>query len=189
LLNLTLTGTLGVLLESKETGHLPAVAPVLDRLEQLRFRLDPVTRQAVLKLAGEAASLERVLEGVVKALPLVPEPARSAWSNACRRWLREPAPLVGAMERPCVRSPRRLRHRQGNVRTLEALVVPDRRPGGRLRRGPAWEAVRLRRPSGGTPRSTRHRPAQARAERDPGWESTGGGAPGLPVFLLVNRVG
>jgi predicted nucleic acid-binding protein len=54
LLNLMLTGTLGVLLKSKETGHLPAVAPVLDRLEQLRFRLDPETRQAVLKLAGEA---------------------------------------------------------------------------------------------------------------------------------------
>jgi predicted nucleic acid-binding protein len=43
-----------VLLKSKETGHLSAVAPVLDRLEQLRFRLDSETRQAVLKLAGEA---------------------------------------------------------------------------------------------------------------------------------------
>jgi uncharacterized protein len=54
LLHLTVTGTLGVLLKAEETGHLPAVAPVLDRLEHLRFRLDPETRQAVLELAGEA---------------------------------------------------------------------------------------------------------------------------------------
>jgi len=54
LLKLTLTGTLGVLLKAKETGLLPAVAPVLDRLQQLQFRMDPETRQAVLRLAGEA---------------------------------------------------------------------------------------------------------------------------------------
>jgi uncharacterized protein len=54
LLNLTLTGTLGVLLKAKETGLLPAVAPVLDRLQQVQFRMDPETRQAVLRLAGEA---------------------------------------------------------------------------------------------------------------------------------------
>jgi predicted nucleic acid-binding protein len=53
-LHLTATGTLGVLFKAKETGHLPAVAPVLDRLEYLRFRLDPETRRAVLELAGEA---------------------------------------------------------------------------------------------------------------------------------------
>jgi predicted nucleic acid-binding protein len=53
LLNLTLTGTLGVVLKAKETGLLPAVAPVLDRLQKLRFRMDPETRQAVLRLAGE----------------------------------------------------------------------------------------------------------------------------------------
>lgn len=54
LLNLRLTGTLGILLKAKETGLLPAVAPVLDRLQQLQFRMDPETRQAVLRLAGEA---------------------------------------------------------------------------------------------------------------------------------------
>jgi predicted nucleic acid-binding protein len=54
MLNLALTGTLGVLLKAKESGLLPALAPVLERLEQLRFRLDPETRQAVLRLAGEA---------------------------------------------------------------------------------------------------------------------------------------
>lgn len=56
LLNLTLTGTLGVVLKAKETGLLPAVAPVLDRLQKLRFRMDPETRLAVLRLAGEAQS-------------------------------------------------------------------------------------------------------------------------------------
>ena len=54
MLNLTLTGTLGVLLRAKEAGLLPALAPVLERLQQLRFRIDPETRQAVLRLAGEA---------------------------------------------------------------------------------------------------------------------------------------
>ena len=54
MLKLTLTGTLGVLLKAKEAGRLPALAPVLDRLEHLRFRIDPETRHAVLRLAGEA---------------------------------------------------------------------------------------------------------------------------------------
>lgn len=53
LLGLAFTGTLGVLLRAKESGHLDAVAPVLGRLEALRFRLDPETRAAVLELAGE----------------------------------------------------------------------------------------------------------------------------------------
>ena len=53
MLKLRLTGTLGVLLKAKETGLLPAVAPVLERLQHLRFRMDPETRQAVLRLAGE----------------------------------------------------------------------------------------------------------------------------------------
>jgi len=54
MLKLALTGTLGVLLKAKETGLLPAVAPVLDSLQKLRFRMDAETRQAVLRLAGEA---------------------------------------------------------------------------------------------------------------------------------------
>jgi hypothetical protein len=32
------------------------VAPVLDRLQKLRFRMDPETRQAVLRLAGGRVS-------------------------------------------------------------------------------------------------------------------------------------
>jgi len=54
MLNLKLTGTLGVLLKAKEAGLLPALAPVLDRLQLLRFHMDLETRQAVLRLAGEA---------------------------------------------------------------------------------------------------------------------------------------
>ena len=52
-LDLRLTGTLGVLLEAKRAGLLPALGPQLDRLQVLRFRLAPHTRAAVLKLAGE----------------------------------------------------------------------------------------------------------------------------------------
>ena len=52
-LGLRLTGTLGVLLDAKRAGLVPAVGPLLDRLQALRFRLAPHTRAAVLELAGE----------------------------------------------------------------------------------------------------------------------------------------
>ena len=48
-----LTGTLGLLLDAKRTGLIVSVAPLLDQLQALRFRLAPHTRAAVLKLAGE----------------------------------------------------------------------------------------------------------------------------------------
>ena len=53
LLGVTTTGTLGVLLKAKQTGHLKAVEPALDHLEALGFYLDAATRSAVLKLAQE----------------------------------------------------------------------------------------------------------------------------------------
>jgi hypothetical protein len=53
LLSLRCTGTLGILIGAKREGHLAAVRPVLDRLEALRFRLDPATRTNALMLAGE----------------------------------------------------------------------------------------------------------------------------------------
>lgn len=52
-LGIQLTGTLGLLLDAKKAGLLPAVKPILDQLQALRFRLAPHTRLAVLKLAGE----------------------------------------------------------------------------------------------------------------------------------------
>lgn len=52
-LELKFTGTLGVLLKSKQMQYIDKIEPVLDRLEDLRFRLDHNTRKAVLKLAGE----------------------------------------------------------------------------------------------------------------------------------------
>ncbi len=53
-LGLRLTGTLGLLLDAKRAGLVTAVAPLLDQLQALRFRLALHTREAVLKLAGEA---------------------------------------------------------------------------------------------------------------------------------------
>ncbi|MBO0798115.1 MAG: DUF3368 domain-containing protein [Blastocatellia bacterium] len=53
LLKIKITGTLGVLLKAKQTGHLKAVEPALVRLEALGFFLDVVTRSAILKLAQE----------------------------------------------------------------------------------------------------------------------------------------
>lgn len=52
-LGLRFTGTLGLLLDAKKSGLIQAVRPVVDQLETLRFRLDPHTREAVLKMAGE----------------------------------------------------------------------------------------------------------------------------------------
>lgn len=52
-LGLRLTGTLGLLLDAKQAGLVPAVGPLLDQLQALRFRLAQHTRIAVLKLAGE----------------------------------------------------------------------------------------------------------------------------------------
>jgi len=53
MLDIRLTGTLGLLLDAKRAGLVPAVAPLLDKLQLLRFRLAPRTRAAVLKFAGE----------------------------------------------------------------------------------------------------------------------------------------
>lgn len=47
------TGTLGVILKAKQSGHLTTVMPVLDQVDSLGFRLDPSTRAAALNLAGE----------------------------------------------------------------------------------------------------------------------------------------
>jgi len=47
-------GHLGLLLEAKQRGLIHDVMPLLDRLQEFRFRLAPHTRAAVLKLAGEA---------------------------------------------------------------------------------------------------------------------------------------
>ncbi len=52
-LGLRFTGTLGLLLDAKRAGLIPAVSPLLDQLQELRFRLAPHTRRAVLDLAGE----------------------------------------------------------------------------------------------------------------------------------------
>ena len=52
-LGLRLTGTLGLLLDAKRAGLVSAIAPLLDHLQALRFRVAPHTRAAVLELAGE----------------------------------------------------------------------------------------------------------------------------------------
>jgi len=53
MLGLVFTGTLGVLLRAKEAGLVPALQPVLERLETLHFWLDAATRAAALRRAGE----------------------------------------------------------------------------------------------------------------------------------------
>jgi uncharacterized protein len=52
-LNLTVTGTLGVLLKAKQLGHIETIAPILKQLNALNFRIAQSTYAAVLKLANE----------------------------------------------------------------------------------------------------------------------------------------
>lgn len=58
-LRLSLTGTLGLLLKAKQSGRIEQVAPFLNRLEALRFRLDASTRADVLEMAGELPGANR----------------------------------------------------------------------------------------------------------------------------------
>jgi predicted nucleic acid-binding protein len=52
-LGLHTLGTFGVLLRAKQAGLIPVVAPLVDQIVGLGFRLDAPTRQMVLELAGE----------------------------------------------------------------------------------------------------------------------------------------
>lgn len=54
-LKIRLTGTVGLLLDAKQAGLIDAIAPLLDQLQSLRFRLAPHTRRVLLRLAGEGA--------------------------------------------------------------------------------------------------------------------------------------
>jgi len=52
-LKIPFTGTLGVLVDGKKSGLIPAIRPLLDQLQELRFRVSAAARSAVLTLAGE----------------------------------------------------------------------------------------------------------------------------------------
>ena len=54
LLSIPLTGTLGVLVAARRRGQIPALAALLDRLEELRFRLHADARRAALRMVDEA---------------------------------------------------------------------------------------------------------------------------------------
>jgi predicted nucleic acid-binding protein len=52
-LGLRLVGTVGVLVLARQKGLVPAIAPLLDTLVQLGFRLDHGVRAKALRLTGE----------------------------------------------------------------------------------------------------------------------------------------
>lgn len=54
ILGISLTGTLGILLDAKRRGFVPAVSPLIDDLQRLGFRLSDRTRRAVLRMAEES---------------------------------------------------------------------------------------------------------------------------------------
>ncbi len=57
-LHIPIEGTLGLLLDAKKAGLVKSLGPLLERLQSAGFRLDPRTRGAVLRLAGEPELLE-----------------------------------------------------------------------------------------------------------------------------------
>ncbi|MBC7816507.1 MAG: DUF3368 domain-containing protein [Planctomycetaceae bacterium] len=52
-LGIPFTGTLGLLLDAKQRGLIPAVAPLLDELDRHEFNMSPRIRESILKAAGE----------------------------------------------------------------------------------------------------------------------------------------
>jgi predicted nucleic acid-binding protein len=52
-LQLAVTGTLGILLEAKQSGYVVAIRPLLERISATNFRLSEALVQAVLQQAGE----------------------------------------------------------------------------------------------------------------------------------------
>jgi predicted nucleic acid-binding protein len=52
-LNLTITGTLGLLLTAKKEGLIPRIEPIFDKIQSTNFRIAPSLLESILKQAGE----------------------------------------------------------------------------------------------------------------------------------------
>lgn len=52
-LGLTITGTLGVIVDAKHSGHIQSVKPIMEKIRQTNFRVSDKIEQLILKLAGE----------------------------------------------------------------------------------------------------------------------------------------
>jgi predicted nucleic acid-binding protein len=52
-LGIPVTGTVGLLLKSKQAGLVPSIRPLLDALDQHQFRISSALRAEALRLAGE----------------------------------------------------------------------------------------------------------------------------------------
>jgi len=53
-LGIAFTGTLGLLLDAKHAGQIPAIKPVLDELQRHGFHMSPQIRDTILRTAGES---------------------------------------------------------------------------------------------------------------------------------------
>jgi predicted nucleic acid-binding protein len=53
-LSIRFTGALGILLDAKRKGLIDEVTPLLDRLQELAFRVSPAARALILRAAGES---------------------------------------------------------------------------------------------------------------------------------------
>ncbi len=52
-LQLAYTGTLGVILKAKQLGFIPAIKPVIEKIQQTNFRFSERNYHEILELAGE----------------------------------------------------------------------------------------------------------------------------------------
>jgi predicted nucleic acid-binding protein len=51
-LGVMITGSLGVLIEAKLSGHIASVKPLLEKIKQTNFRLTDALEQSVLEKSG-----------------------------------------------------------------------------------------------------------------------------------------
>lgn len=52
-LGIHVTGTLGVLVDAKRSGHVPSIKPILSKIRNTNFRLSEEVEKQALKAAGE----------------------------------------------------------------------------------------------------------------------------------------
>ena len=52
-LNLTITGTLGIFLRAKREGLIPAIRPIIDKVQNTNFRYSQAILDEILSIAGE----------------------------------------------------------------------------------------------------------------------------------------
>jgi predicted nucleic acid-binding protein len=52
-LNISITGTLGIIVKAKQLGIIPSIKPLINKIRQTNFRITPMLEKLALKESGE----------------------------------------------------------------------------------------------------------------------------------------